>query len=64
MSHDVFISFARGDRELAAYLARNLDERGVSVLSPCSSLRNAIGPTICGGRQRWRIRSASLSFRS
>jgi hypothetical protein len=31
MSHDVFISFARGDRELAAYLARNLDERGVSV---------------------------------
>ncbi len=31
MSHDVFISFARGDRELAAYLARKLDERGVSV---------------------------------
>jgi len=31
MSHDVFIAFARGDRELAAYLARKLDERGVSV---------------------------------
>lgn len=31
MSHDVFISAARGDRELAAYLARKLDERGVSV---------------------------------
>jgi hypothetical protein len=31
MSHNVFISFARGDRELAAYLARKLDERGVSV---------------------------------
>lgn len=31
MSHDVFISFARGDRELAAYLARKLDERRVSV---------------------------------
>jgi hypothetical protein len=31
MSHDVFISFARGDRELAAYLARKLDERGVSA---------------------------------
>jgi hypothetical protein len=31
MSHDVFISYARGDRELAAYLARKLDERGVSV---------------------------------
>lgn len=30
MSHDVFISFARGDRELAAYLARKLDDRGVS----------------------------------
>jgi hypothetical protein len=31
MSRDVFISFARGDRELAAYLARKLDERGVSA---------------------------------
>lgn len=31
MSHDVFICFARGDRELAAYLARKLDERGVSA---------------------------------
>jgi len=31
MSQDVFISFARGDRELAAYLARKLDERGVSA---------------------------------
>jgi TIR domain len=31
MSHDVFISFAPGDRELAAFLARRLDERGVST---------------------------------
>lgn len=30
MSHDIFISYARGDRELVAYLARKLDERGVS----------------------------------
>lgn len=31
MSHDVFIAFAPGDRELAAFLARRLDQRGVST---------------------------------
>ena len=31
MSHDVFISYARGDRELVAYLARKLEQRGVSA---------------------------------
>lgn len=31
MSHDVFIAFAPGDRELAVFLARRLDERGVST---------------------------------
>ena len=30
MSHDIFISFARGDREFAAYLARKLEARSVS----------------------------------
>jgi hypothetical protein len=30
MKHDVFIAYARGDREIAAYLARRLEERGVS----------------------------------
>jgi hypothetical protein len=30
MKHDVFISYARGDREVAAFLARRLEERGVS----------------------------------
>lgn len=31
MSHDIFISYARGDRELVAYLARKLEQRGVSA---------------------------------
>lgn len=31
MTHDVFISFARGDRELVASIARRLEERGLST---------------------------------